>query len=102
MTIFNGCNSHIWSAPLVLLIPAVVVFVAAFKLVKKGHHYLCDPKHNKGDCFKDAGDFGPHLQRYQDLSKLTITLSAGAIAFLINTMVGQKSPVSGLAQKICS
>lgn len=31
-----------------------------------------------------------------------ITLSAGAIAFLINTLVGQKSPLSDFAQRLAN
>lgn len=42
-----------------------------------------DPKHNEGFP-ADAGDFAPHWARYESLAKLVITLSAGAIAFLIN------------------
>jgi hypothetical protein len=61
-------------------------------------YYFFDAKHKTGD--PDSGDFGPHLQRYTDLAKLAITLSAGAIAFLINTLVNQKPPVTVFVQKV--
>jgi hypothetical protein len=99
MTI-TGFNGSIWNALWVALPIALIVFGVTFCTVKKGWFYFFDPKHNKDPRLKDAGEFGPHMQRYQDLSKLVIALSAGAIAFLINTLVGEKSPVSEFAQKL--
>ena len=85
-----GCLGPIWC----------VAFILAGWSVRWGCHYLFDPKHNKDDRLKDAGDFGPHSQRYQDLAKLAIALSAGAIAFLINTLVSIKPPISEFDQRI--
>jgi hypothetical protein len=39
------------------------------------------------------GGFEPHLQRYQDLAKLLLTLGAATIAFLVNFLTG--IPVDG-------
>jgi hypothetical protein len=96
---FENFNGSIWNAPLVLLPIGAVVSLISFYKVKPGHHYFFDPKHNCNR-LEDAGDFGPHCQRYQDLSKLAIALSAGAIAFLINTLVDEKSPTSELTQRV--
>jgi hypothetical protein len=92
-------NRSVWHSLWVLFPVGGLVFLTAFLRVKKGHHYFFDPKHNQS-CLKDAGDFGPHSQRYQDLSKLAIALSAGAIAFLINTIVNEKPPATDFVQRI--
>lgn len=88
---FQNFNLSIWHSLLVLAPLGGGVFLQAFLSIKPGHHYFFDPKHNRG-CEIDDGEFTPHCQRYQDLSKLAIALSAGAIAFLINTLAGQKPP----------
>jgi hypothetical protein len=98
--IFKCFNESIWHALWVLCPLGVVVFLFAFCSVKKGHHYFFDPEHNVDSRLRDAGEFGPHCQRYQDLSKLAIALSAGAIAFLINTLVSQKLPLSDFSQRV--
>jgi len=92
-------NKHIWHALWILAGPIIVIFGLAFLRVRPYAHYFFDPKHNKG-ASPDAGDFSPHLQRYTDLAKLAITLSAAAIAFLINTLINQKPPVTEFAQKV--
>jgi hypothetical protein len=97
---FESFNESIWHALWVLCPLGAVVFVLAFRSVKRGYHYFFEPKHNTDERLKDAGDFGGHCQRYQDLSKLAIALSAGAIAFLINTLVGQKSPANEFSKRL--
>jgi hypothetical protein len=71
-----------------------------FSITKKDHHYYFDPKHNAGPSFRDRGDFEPHARRYQDLAKFTVTLSAAAIAFLINVLATGKQPTSLMISKI--
>jgi hypothetical protein len=93
-------SGSIWHALWILTVVAGLVFWFAFRRVRKGWHYYFDPKHNSDAGLKrEGGDFGPHMQRYQDLAKFAITLSAGAVAFLINTLVNQKSPVPLVAQR---
>jgi hypothetical protein len=93
-----GFNSSIWNALYVLVPVGASVFAIAATQVNWKAGYFFDPKHN-GIGHENAGDFGPHLQRYQDLAKLVITLSTGAIAFLINTLINQKEPLSPMASK---
>jgi len=93
----NNFSGSIWHAVLVLLPLWITVFFIARSSLKKGHFYFFDPKHGQG--LNDAGDFEPHCKRYQDIAKLTITLSAAAIAFLISIQISDKSP-STFAQKV--
>jgi hypothetical protein len=99
---FEGFNGSIWHALWVLFPAGLAVYLVALLSVKRGHHYLFDPKHNKDRRLRDAGEFGPHSQRYQDLAKLAIALSTGAIAFLVNTLASQKPPLPDFAQRIAS
>ena len=79
----------------------VIVYALSFFSLKKGHWYFFDPKHNTDQRLKDeGGDFEPHAKRYQDLAKLAITLSAGAIAFLINFLASDKADGSAFARKV--
>ena len=122
-------NRSIWHALWILVPLAGVVFAVSLLRVKWGHWYFFDPKHNEAmrarrvarkaleamkgeeaqkalkivedvEGMDEAGDYGSHMQRYQGLSKLLITLSAGAIAFLINIISGQKPPLPGFALKL--
>jgi hypothetical protein len=102
--LFAGFNRSIWNA-LWLLVPiSVGGWIAAFFSLKKGSSYYFDAKHNtQPPNITYEGDFGPHAQRYQDLAKLVIALSAAVIAFLINTLANEKEPVTLFASKIaCS
>jgi len=95
-------NSSIWHAFWVLSVPGVGVFTwIIYKAVarKRWFHFF-DPKHNTDKRLADAGDFLPHWDHYEGLAKLSITLSAGAIAFLISTLVGQKDTPSDFARRI--
>lgn len=98
---FSNFNSSIWHALYVLLPLGAVVYLLSFFSLKKGHWYFFDPKHNSDQGLKaEGGDFEPHAKRYQDLAKLAITLSAGAIAFLINFLASDKVAGSVFAQKV--
>jgi hypothetical protein len=83
----------------ILLPLGAVIFVVAFRSLPNGTHYFFDPKHNKDSRLKDAGEFGPHSQRYQDLAKLLIALAAGAIAFFINLFANDKPPTAAFVTK---
>jgi hypothetical protein len=67
-----------------------LTFLLAFRSVayrKDGYYYFFDAKHNDSQKLKsENGDFGPHSQRYNDVAKLIVALSAGVIAFLVNTL----------------
>ena len=93
-------NQSIWHVLWILLPLGAVAFVVAYCTVKRGNYYFFDPKHSRGDDLSDVGDFGQHSQRYQDLSKLVVALSAGAIAFLVNTLASQKSPTTEFSKRV--
>ena len=83
-------NSYLWSAPAILSAPGFLLFLYLY-LTMNRHHYFFDPKHNSCTILqKENGDFEPHSKRYNDLAKLLITLSAGVIAFLVNTLANEK------------
>ena len=96
----TGFNRSIWNALWILLPLGGLILLLAFISLRKGYCFFFDPKHNTDERLKDAGDFGPHSQRYQDLAKLVITLSAGGIAFLINSLGNQKVPPATFTQRI--
>jgi hypothetical protein len=98
--LLKGFNQSIWHSAEVLLPIACVVFLSAFLSLKKGSWYFFDPQHNTDPKLKDGGDFGPHSSRYQDLAKLAITLSAGAVAFLITILATDKCPLPTFVQKV--
>jgi hypothetical protein len=103
MWFFVGFNHSVWHALWILPLSGAV-YIGAFFSLADGYYFF-DAKHNPGppndeSAFRDAGDFGPHSQRYQDLAKLLIALSAGVIAFLINTLAGEKTPVAPIVSKI--
>jgi hypothetical protein len=99
--IWNNFNGSIWQALVVLLPIAILVYLYFFFSLKKDHWYFFDPKHNDEPELKaEGGDYEPHSKRYQDLAKLAITLSAAAIAFLINVLVGDKPAATVFAQRI--
>ena len=78
----------------------MIVWILVKAVRYKSWFHLFDPKHNLNALLqKEGGEFGPHWTHYEGLAKLSITLSAGALAFLINIMVNQKPPFSVLAQK---
>jgi hypothetical protein len=83
-------NESIWHALWVLLPLGMVVYLLELSSLPKGAHYFFDPKHNVDPRLRDAGDYEPHSARYQGLAKLAITLSAGAIAFLVNALAGDR------------
>lgn len=94
-------NTSIWHAFWVLLPASIAVFLVAFFSLEKGCWYFFDPKHNLDERLrKEQGTFEPHSARYQDLSKLLITLSGAAIAFLIGVLASDKSSATVFTKKI--
>jgi hypothetical protein len=64
---------------------SLLIIYKAWKF-KNWHHFF-DPKHNANLLLRQEGaDFSQHWSHYEGLSKLVITLSAGALAFLINSI----------------
>jgi len=98
--IFVGFNRSVWHALWVMLPAAGAIYLWAFFSLKIDHFYYFDPKHNTSPPVKDAGDFEAHSQRYQDLAKLAITLSAAVVAFLINTLANEKQPIAPIISRI--
>ncbi len=97
-------NSSVWHAIWVLCVPGVGLFIWVLYQAKKRKQWfhLFDPNHNADPRLRDGGDFGQHWTRYEGLAKLSITLSAGAIAFLINTLANQKGPQSDFSQRLAN
>src|SRR5689334_15365808 len=94
-------NSSIWNALWVLSPLGIAVFFVCFFSLEKGSHYFFDPKHNVDKRLKDElGDYEPHSNRYQELAKLAITLSAAAIAFLINIVASEKPVLPAFSQRV--
>jgi hypothetical protein len=98
---FAGFNHSVWSAFAVL---SIVVLAAGIAVVyaasrRTQWYYRFDPKHNPG-LEKEKGEFSPHFARYLDLAKLVVTLSVGAVAFLINTLTGLKPPLTDFQARV--
>ena len=98
-----GFNSSVWHAFGVL--SPIGFGMSIFILVKawrfKNWIHFFDPKHNLDPRLKqEGGEFAEHWNHYEGLAKLAITLSAGAMAFLISTIANQKPPLMPLAQKL--
>jgi hypothetical protein len=100
---FVGFNRSVWHALLILGPVGLgsVVLLWLFAVQKRNYFFHFDPKNNIQEQLKaEKGDFTSHCGRYQDLAKLIITLSVGAIAFLINAMSGQKEPLTVFSQRL--
>jgi hypothetical protein len=100
---FKGFNQSVWNALWILALPSVAVFLFAFFSLKKGFYYFFDPKHNSSPNLQlERGEFGPHSQRYNDLARLLIALSAGIIASLVNMLANEKDPPSRILNAIAA
>lgn len=111
----TGFNHSVWNV-LIALTPVwllVVVKPIHSAIKRKDVIYHFDPKyylagettvtHLSGRGSARAGDeasFKDHSARYQDLGKLIVTLSAGAIAFLVNTLVNQKESMNQATHRV--
>ena len=112
----DGFNGSFWDAYFVLAPVCALVFLYFFQQVSRkpsGCYYFFDSKHyfaylrnlkNPNIDFldtKDAGDsFETHAKTYSGLSKLVISFSVGAIAFLINTLADEKPNAPAILVKI--
>lgn len=83
----------IWNVLWVLIILGVGtggwVMVTAWR--KRQWLHFFDAKRNTGFP-SDGGNFNGRWKRYEGLARLCITLSAGAVAFLVNLLVKPNSP----------
>lgn len=98
-------NSRLSDSGLVLLPVIGIAYLIAMRVVRSATFdgwYFFDSRdyftylrnQNSGEFLdpKDIGDtFEAHSQRYTGLAKLTISFAAGAIAFIINTLVNAKA-----------
>jgi len=97
---FDNFNGSIWHVLWILVPLGTLVYLLIF-FGLDGEYYFFDPKHNHDLRLKDEGnDYEPHSKRYQDLAKLAITLSAAAIAFLINIVASDKPVAPKFAQRV--
>jgi hypothetical protein len=99
----TGFNSSVWNAFIVLSPFGAGMF--SFVIYKAWRyndwHHLFDPKHNKDSRLQgEGGDFSQHWSHYEGLAKLVVTLSAGALAFLISTVSNQRPPLSQFSQRL--
>lgn len=98
---FDNFNGSIWHALYILLPLGILVYFVIFSRLKKGSHYFFDPKHNQDTRLqREGGDYERHSKQYQDLAKLAIALSAGAIAFLIGIVASDKPINLSFAQRV--
>lgn len=97
----SSFGSSIWNVLWVLGIPGAVsaglVMLVAWRRRQWFHFF--DAKHNPGFP-ESAGDFKQHWKHYEGLAKLSITLAAGAIAFLINLLVNQSDAANGFGGRV--
>jgi small-conductance mechanosensitive channel len=102
----SAFNSRVLDAFFVLVPLSLGVFVVSFRSIvhqKEGYYYFFDARHNRSSKLQaEGGIFGPHSKRYNGLAKLVIALSAGAIAFLVNTLASNTSQRTGIIDAVRS
>jgi len=93
----------LWSAGIVLipfLLAAFLYVLNQFK-GKSDWYYFFDPRHNIDPILQaEGGTFGTHWSHYEGIAKLSITLSTGAIAFMINALVNDATAKSNVGQRL--
>ena len=94
----SGFNRSAWHALWVLVPVSGLIYRHFWRAMKGNDYYYFSPKHFTKQ--EADGDFAQHSQRYQDLARLIITLSAGAVAFLVNTLANEKEPIPTVTKKI--
>jgi hypothetical protein len=102
-SVFATFNHHLWSAGIVLapfLLTAFGYVLYQFKGKADWYHFF-DSRHNKHPALKaEGGTFETHWSHYEGIAKLSITLSAGAIAFMINALVSDATVKSNFGPRI--
>lgn len=92
-------NHHLWSAGFVLapfLLAAFAYVLYQFKGRDNWYH-LFDARHNDAHVLRaEGGIFETHWSHYEGIAKLSITLSAGAIAFMINALLNDATAKSNV------
>lgn len=100
---FTTFNHHLWSAGVVLapfLVAAFSYVLYTFKGKNDWYHFF-DSRHNASSTLKaEGGIFETHWTHYEGISKLSITLSAGAIAFIINALVNDATSKSNIGPRL--
>jgi hypothetical protein len=104
---------HLWVLPLwALAVAAVPLLIGiyscrSFKRRFPDSNVSFDPVEAAPSAKKIvSGGFETHIQRYQDLAKLLLTLAAATIAFLVNFLTsvpvdGKRSVYSLRLEKVC-
>jgi hypothetical protein len=100
---FGTFNHHLVSAVIVLAPFLLVAFgyvLCQFKGEEKRYRFF-DSRHNSHNVLRDeGGTFETHWSHYEGLSKLTITLSAGAVAFIINALVSDATVKTNIGPRL--
>lgn len=100
---FATFNHHLWSAGFVLIPFLVTAFVYVFYQFKgkTDWYYFFDSRDNNDPVLQaEAGTFETHWSHYEGIAKLSITLSSGAIAFIINVLVNDATLKSSVGQRL--
>ena len=89
------CSLLLWALAVVALPLLIGIYSCrSFKRRFPGSNVSFDPVEAAPSAKKIvSGGFETHIQRYQDLAKLLLTLAAATIAFLVNFLTG--IPVDG-------
>lgn len=100
---FATFNHHLWSAGIVLvpfLLAAFLYVLSQFRGRADWYH-LFDSRHIDDHVLRaEGGTFETHWSHYEGIAKLSITLSAGAIAFMINALVNDATAKSNVGQRL--
>lgn len=100
---FETFNHHLWSAVIVLvpfLLSAFVYVIYQFKGKANWYHFF-DSRHNvDANLRAEDGTFETHWSHYDGIAKLIITLSSGAIAFIINALVNEATAKSNVGLRL--
>lgn len=102
------CALLLWAlCPLGLITLLWLYFFRSFKARFPGSNVAMDPVEAAPSAKQfPTGGFEPHLQRYQDLAKLILTLAAATIAFLVNFLTnlptdGKRNSYSLKLERAC-
>jgi len=99
--LFATFNHHLFNAVAVLiptLLAAFLYVLSEFKGRTEWYHFF-DARHNAG-LQAEGGTFETHWSHYEGIAKLCITLSAGAIAFMINALVNDSTAKSSVGPRL--
>jgi hypothetical protein len=102
------CVLLLWALSVLALLSVMwLYFYRNFRSRFPGSNVSMDPVEAGPSAKKTVpGGFEPHLQRYQDLAKLLLTLAAATIAFLVNFLTnisgeGKRNTYSLRLENVC-